>query len=70
MFCRARKDDRGDNCLKFPTDQDIICTHPQQGKKMFSFDRVFAPNSTQEEVRLSTLMLFLFCHGQLVLIKS
>ena len=50
MFCRARKDDRADNCLKFPSDQDIVCIHPQQGKKMFSFDKVFDMSSTQEAV--------------------
>lgn len=61
VFCRARKDDRGDNCLKFPTDQDIICTHPQQGKKMFSFDRVFAPNSTQEEIFEETKNIITSC---------
>ena len=50
VFCRARKDDRSECCLKFPTDQDIIANHPQQGKKMFNFDKVFSPTSTQEQV--------------------
>ena len=53
MFCRARKDDRGQNCLKFPSDQDIVCIHPQQGKKMFSFDKVFDMASTQDQVILN-----------------
>jgi len=50
VFCRVRKDDRAENCLKFPSDQDLVAINPQQGKKMFNFDRVFDPNSTQEQV--------------------
>lgn len=50
VFCRVRKDDRGEQYLKYPSDQDIMANHPQQGRKMFSFDKVFEPNSTQEQV--------------------
>ncbi|KAL3852446.1 hypothetical protein ACJMK2_016083, partial [Sinanodonta woodiana] len=49
VFCRARKDDKATNCLKFPSDQDIVATHPQNGKKIFSFDKVFDPSVTQEQ---------------------
>ena len=50
VFCRVRKDDRGEQYLKFPSDQDLMTVHPQNGKKMFSFDKVFDPSSTQEQV--------------------
>lgn len=52
VFCRVRKDDKAQNCLKFPSDQDIIATNQGQ-KKMFNFDKVFEPNSTQEAVCIS-----------------
>lgn len=52
MFCRARRDDRAGCCLKFPTDSDIVATDNNQQKKMFSFDKVYDPNSTQEQVNI------------------
>ncbi|XP_021351987.1 kinesin-like protein KIN-14E isoform X4 [Mizuhopecten yessoensis] len=61
VFCRARKDDRVDNCLKFPSDQDIVALHPQQGKKMFTFDRVFGVDSTQEQVFADTKPIVSSC---------
>lgn len=61
VFCRARKDDRADNCLKFPSDQDIVCIHPQQGKKMFSFDKVFDMSSTQEAIFEETKAIITSC---------
>lgn len=51
VFCRARKDDRAENCLKFLNDQDLVVNNPQSGKKMFSFDKAFDPNTSQEQVR-------------------
>ncbi|XP_033745446.1 kinesin-like protein KIN-14E isoform X2 [Pecten maximus] len=61
VFCRARKDDRVDNCLKFPSDQDIVAIHPQQGKKMFTFDRVFGIDTTQEQVFADTKPIISSC---------
>ncbi|XP_069140812.1 kinesin-like protein KIFC3 isoform X4 [Argopecten irradians] len=61
VFCRARKDDRVDNCLKFPSDQDIVAIHPQQGKKMFTFDRVFGIDTTQEQVFADTKPIITSC---------
>ena len=51
VFCRARKDDRAESCLKFLNDQDLMVVHPQNGKKMFSFDKAFDIDTTQEQVR-------------------
>lgn len=61
VFCRVRKDDRSECCLKFPSDQDLIAIHPQQGKKMFNFDRVFDINSTQEQVFADTKPIITSC---------
>ncbi|XP_052780673.1 uncharacterized protein LOC128217530 isoform X3 [Mya arenaria] len=61
VFCRVRKDDRAESCLKFPSDTDIVAINPQQGKKMFTFDRVFDPNSTQEQVFDDTKSIITSC---------
>ncbi|KAL5014092.1 hypothetical protein ScPMuIL_008362 [Solemya velum] len=61
VFCRARKDDRAESCLKCPTDQDIVCTHPQLGKKMFTFDKVFDINTKQEQVFEDTKPIIASC---------
>lgn len=50
VFCRPRKDDRCNSCLKFPSEQDIMVTN-DNAKKIFSFDKVFTSEATQEEVR-------------------
>ena len=47
VFCRCRRDDSVQCCLKFPTDTDVL---PPGVKKPFRFDKVFTPDSTQEEV--------------------
>ncbi|XP_060587224.1 kinesin-like protein klp-3 isoform X2 [Ruditapes philippinarum] len=60
VFCRVRKDDRAENCLKFPSDQDVIATSQGQ-KKMFNFDRVFDPSSTQEAVFEDTKPIITSC---------
>ncbi|KAH3820936.1 hypothetical protein DPMN_122687, partial [Dreissena polymorpha] len=61
VFCRVRKDDRSESCIKLPSDQDIVCTHPQQGKKIFSFDKVFDINSTQEAIFEDTKPIITSC---------
>ncbi|KAJ8302055.1 hypothetical protein KUTeg_021042 [Tegillarca granosa] len=61
VFCRVRKDDRAENCLKFPTDQDIVAIHPQTGKKLFSFDKVFAMDATQEQIFDDTKPIITSC---------
>ena len=41
----------GTYCLKFPTDSDLGAMDDNQQKEMFSFDKVYDPNSTQEQVK-------------------
>ncbi|XP_053378155.1 kinesin-like protein klp-3 isoform X3 [Mercenaria mercenaria] len=60
VFCRVRKDDRAENCLKYPSDQDLIATSQGQ-KKMFNFDKVFEPSSTQEAVFEDTKPIITSC---------
>jgi hypothetical protein len=59
VFCRARKDDRAESCLKFLNDQDLMVVHPQNGKKMFSFDKAFDidhyPSILVTEIRIAPL---------------
>ncbi|XP_063443446.1 kinesin-like protein klp-3 isoform X1 [Mytilus trossulus] len=61
VFCRARKDDRAENCLKFLNDQDLVVNTPQSGKKMFSFDKAFDPNTSQEQVFEDTKGIITCC---------
>ncbi|XP_067684382.1 uncharacterized protein [Haliotis asinina] len=50
VFCRARKDTRTKCCLTFPSDQDITITSNDGSRKTFSFDKVFDPETTQEQI--------------------
>nr|XP_022302064.1 kinesin-like protein klp-3 isoform X1 [Crassostrea virginica]XP_022302065.1 kinesin-like protein klp-3 isoform X1 [Crassostrea virginica] len=61
VFCRARRDDRAGCCLKFPTDSDIVAMDGNQQKKMFSFDKVYDPNSTQEQIFADTKGIITSC---------
>ncbi|XP_061187392.1 kinesin-like protein klp-3 [Saccostrea echinata] len=61
VFCRARRDDRVSCCLKFPTDSDIVAMDNSGQKKMFSFDKVYDPNSTQEQIFSDTKAIISSC---------
>lgn len=47
VFCRCRYDKRTSCCLLFPSDHEVL---PPGVKKGLKFDKVFTPESTQEEV--------------------
>ncbi|XP_078596067.1 uncharacterized protein LOC144873050 [Branchiostoma floridae x Branchiostoma japonicum] len=60
VFCRCRRDDRVGGYMQFPNDEDIVV--PTGGsKKTFSFDKVFSPASTQEQVFEDTLPIVQSC---------
>ncbi|XP_078679219.1 uncharacterized protein LOC144914875 isoform X1 [Branchiostoma floridae x Branchiostoma belcheri] len=60
VFCRCRRDDRVGGYMQFPNDEDIVV--PTGGsKKSFSFDKVFSPASTQEQVFEDTLPIVQSC---------
>ncbi|KAK3103694.1 hypothetical protein FSP39_021089 [Pinctada imbricata] len=61
VFCRVRKDDRGQCCMKFLSDSDLMVMDQNQGKKMFSFDRVFDMKSTQEMIFDETKSIITSC---------
>jgi len=52
VFLRCRYDNRTKCCLQFPTDTDVL---PPNSKKPFAFDKVFTPQSTQDEVSIGCL---------------
>ncbi|XP_077983807.1 uncharacterized protein LOC144438582 isoform X2 [Glandiceps talaboti] len=50
VFCRCRRDDRVQCAINFPSDHEILCPNPQGGTKKYKFDKVFSPQSSQDEV--------------------
>ena len=50
MFCRCRRDDSGPITVEFAGDNIVHCWTRQGRKRTFEFDRVFDPQSTQEQV--------------------
>ena len=51
VFCRCRHDDSGPCVLRFDWDDRVICTTMQGRRKVFEFERVYTPNTMQEQVR-------------------
>lgn len=51
VFCRCRYDDRGNVALQFEEGETVICRTAQGRKKVFEFERVYPPHTTQEKVR-------------------
>lgn len=58
VFLRCRKDTRSECYLSFPSDEEVYLP---QAKKSFKFDRVFGPDSTQEEVYKDTQPIIASC---------
>ncbi len=50
VFCRCRYDDSDMCALKFDGDERVFCTTMQGRKKMFEFEKMYAPNTAQETV--------------------
>ncbi|XP_071488603.1 uncharacterized protein [Diadema antillarum] len=50
VFCRVRYDSRTECCLTFPSEIEIDAVNPAGKKTTYSFDHVFSPSSTQEQV--------------------
>ncbi|XP_035826155.1 kinesin-like protein KIN-14D [Aplysia californica] len=61
VFCRPRRDDKADNCLKFPSDQDVMAVNADGSKKTFSYDKVFTPDTTQEQIFTDTQPIITSC---------
>ena len=51
MFCRCRYDERGACALKFDASGMIVCSTGQGRRRAYDFEKIFPPNSTQDEVK-------------------
>ena len=57
MFCRCRYDD-SDMCgLRFDGDERVICTTVQGRKKVFEFEKMYTPDTSQETVSITRTLL-------------
>ncbi|CAG5133085.1 unnamed protein product [Candidula unifasciata] len=61
VFCRPRRDDRAQSCLKFPSDQDIWVTNSDGARKTFTFDKVYTLEATQEQIFADTQPIVTSC---------
>ncbi|XP_041966619.1 kinesin-like protein KIN-14R [Alosa sapidissima] len=60
VFCRCRGNATANSCVEVPSEQEIAVIQ-KGGKKKFNFDRVYSPNSTQEQVFEGTLPIITSC---------
>ena len=51
VFCRSRPDDHCSVVLEFPAEGEVAAYTAQGNQKVFEFDKVYRPETTQEEVR-------------------
>lgn len=62
VFCRCRQDDRSVCALQFDKQEGRVMVKSAQGrKKMFEFERVYVPTTTQEEIFEDTKPTILSC---------
>ncbi|EDQ84166.1 uncharacterized protein MONBRDRAFT_13077 [Monosiga brevicollis MX1] len=61
VFCRVRRDDRGESILQFPSKSELVVPKLQGGKETLEFDRAFGPNASQEEVFEDTKPIVMSC---------
>ena len=50
MFCRCRFDDSGPCTMTFDGGDRLQCSTMQGRRKVFEFERVYDPSTTQEKV--------------------
>lgn len=50
MFCRCRYDGSAACALTFDASGAVVCTTAQGRKKAYDFEKLFPPDTTQEEV--------------------
>ena len=51
VFCRCRYDSSGACALRFYDDERVTCTTVQGRKKVFEFEKIYAPDTSQEKVQ-------------------
>ncbi|XP_051886393.1 uncharacterized protein LOC127578424 [Pristis pectinata] len=60
VFCRCRQDSEAQTILEFPSD-DEVTVNQNGNRKRFSFDKVYPPNATQEQVFEGTQPIIISC---------
>ncbi|XP_042562767.1 kinesin-like protein klp-3 [Clupea harengus] len=60
VFCRCRGNTSSNSCLEVSSEQEIVVIQ-KGGKKKLNFDRVYSPNSTQEQVFEGTVPIITSC---------
>uniref|UniRef100_UPI00398E4D7C kinesin-like protein klp-3 n=1 Tax=Pristiophorus japonicus TaxID=55135 RepID=UPI00398E4D7C len=60
IFCRCRQDPGAQAILEFPSDEEIS-VNQNGNRKWFSFDKVYPPTATQEQVFEGTLPIITSC---------
>ena len=50
VFCRCRYDSNGPCALQFDGGERVSCITPQGRRKVFEFEKIYTPETTQEEV--------------------
>ena len=50
VFCRCRYDGSDMCALRFDGDERVICTTVQGRKKLFEFEKMYTPDTSQETV--------------------
>ncbi|EGD80969.1 Kifc3 protein [Salpingoeca rosetta] len=61
VFCRVRRDDRGDCVFRFASDTEMEVKTLQGKTALVEFERCFGPSSTQEQVFADTKPIILSC---------
>ena len=61
VFCRVRRDDRAPSVFKFPSEHELVVPTLQGTEVMMDFDRVYGPDSTQEQVFADTKDTIMSC---------
>ncbi|XP_067855236.1 uncharacterized protein [Heptranchias perlo] len=60
VFCRCREDPGAQTILDFPSDKEVL-VNQKGNRKRFSFDKVYPPTATQEQVFEGTLPIITSC---------
>ena len=50
VFCRCRHDSCGPCSLQFEDEERVVCRTNQGRRKVFEFEKVYTPDTTQEKV--------------------
>lgn len=72
VFCRCRPDNNGTLAVEFPSSTEVQLRNQQGQMRLFEFERVFTPSSTQEDVsslRVAPWEYSFTCEGCLMVVS-